>query len=100
MSKFLSANFPTLQKDMIFPIIIKSMLDAEVNDAKSQFDINEFSGGPQRAFLQCRWGPWLYYTNDLPADDSLDCEEDAVGKEAKSASIEPLVGHPRSIVAH
>ena len=39
-------------------------------------------------------------TNDLPADDSLDCEEDAVGKEAKSASIEPLVGHPRSIVAH
>ena len=43
---------------------------------------------------------YLLNTDDLPADESLDCEEDAVGKEAKSASIEPLVGHPRAIVAH
>ena len=54
LQKFISANFPTLQKDMIFPIIIKSMPDAEANDAKSPFDIHGFSGGPQRAFLQCR----------------------------------------------
>ena len=54
ISKFLSANFSTLQKDMIFPIMMKSMQDAEANDAKSQFDIDGFSGGPQRAFLQCR----------------------------------------------
>ena len=26
---------------------------------------------------------YFLYTNDLPADDSLDCEEDAVGKEVK-----------------
>ena len=37
---------------------------------------------------------------DLPDEDDDDCEEDAVAKEAKSASIEPLVGHPRAIVAH
>ena len=37
--------------------------------------------------------------NDLP-EDADDREEDAGAKEATSASIEPLVGHPRAIVAH
>ena len=37
--------------------------------------------------------------NDPPGDDD-DREEDAGAKEATSASIEPLVGHPRAIVAH
>ena len=37
---------------------------------------------------------------DVPDEYDDDCEEDAVAKEAKSASIEPLVGHPRAIVAH
>ena len=38
--------------------------------------------------------------NDLPPEDDDGSEEDAGAKEATSASIEPLVGHPRAIVAH
>ena len=41
----------------------------------------------------------LFVVNDPPEDED-DHEEDAGAKEATSASIEPLVGHPRAIVAH
>ena len=85
---------------MIFLITVKLMLDGPLKpmiQSVASMDCNVTLRG---SFFNLILVETMSLNMNDPPEDDDDREEDAGAKEATSASIEPLVGHPRAIVAH